>query len=172
MPIVFSRNTGKVIAIPDKVAEGSFSLGNVTSDKITYTGHKSIITRIGLSASGNYQFLHTIGNDVYVYVFGDRMGQIQIHGISFQGDCTSGGGGIRGTQPSAGIGTSGGNHGFELLYAWYEENRLAARLSPVDITIGTNTTFSGFVTALTGTVQDPLHRTIEFTLTIATLPGA
>jgi len=173
MPIVFSRNTGKVIAIPDKVAEGSFSLGNVTSDKITYTGHKSIITRIGLSAAGNYQFLHTIGNDVYVYVFGDRMGQIQIHGISFQGDCmTGGGGGIRGLVPTQTTPTGAGRHGFELLYDWYENNRLAAKLSPVTVTIGRSTIFKGFLTSLTGSVQDPIHRTIEYSLTIATIPGA
>ncbi len=175
MPVIYSRNTGKVVAINDKVAEGSFSLGNVdgTGGKIQYTAHKSIITRIGLSAAGNYQFLHTIGNDVYVYVFGDRMGSIQIHGISFQGDCmASPGGGIPGLVPTQTIPTSANKHGFELLFEWYEMNRLAARLSPVTVTIGTSTIFKGFVTSLTGNVQDPMHRTIEYTLTIATIPGA
>lgn len=170
MPVIFQQNTGKVVAISDKVAEGSFSLGNVTSNKITYAEHKSIITRIGIAAAGNYQFLHTIGNDVYVYVFGDRMGQIQLHGISFQGDCTGGGGGFAGTTPTATFPAASGKHGFEMLYDWYKANRVAVRLSPVTVTIGIGTTFQGFVTALSGDIQDPLHRTIQFTMHIATLP--
>lgn len=160
MPVIFSQNTGRVSAIPDAVAAGSLSLGNVngTGGVISYAAHKTIITRIGLSAAGNFQFLHTIGNDVYVYVFGDRMGQIVIHGLSFAQACP-------GEKQSA---TS---HGFELLYQWYVANRIAARKAPVNATIGINTAFQGFVTALNGDVQDSLHRTIQFQLTIATLPN-
>ena len=170
MAIVFQANTGKVVALPDKVAQGSFSLVEAEPN-ITYSGEKSIITRVGISCAGNYQFLHTIGNDVYIYVFGDRMGEVTLHGISFQGDCKGGGGGIRGVNPSPTLGSpASGKHGFEFLYEWYKKNRIAARMSPVKVTIGTGTTFTGFVTSLTGDVQDTLRRTIQFTITIALLP--
>lgn len=168
MPVLFESNTGKVAAISDKVASGSFSLG-MTEPKISYTSQKSIITRVGLSAAGNYQFLHTIGNDVYVYVFGDRMGQVQFHGISFQGDCF-GGGGSQGTTPTATLPSQAGKHGFELLYDWYKANRIASRLSPIGVTIGTGTTFQGFVTSLQGDIQDSIYRTIQFQMSIAVLP--
>ena len=171
MAVVFQSNTGKVVALPDKVAQGSFSL--VEADpNITYSGEKSIITRVGISCAGNYQFLHTIGNDVYIYVFGDRMGEVTLHGISFQGDCQGGGGGgIAGVNPTTTLGNPAtGKHGFELLYDWYKKNRIAARQTPIDVTIGTGTTFRGFVTSLTGDVQDTLRRTIQFTITIALLP--
>lgn len=160
MPVLFSQNTGRVSAIPDAVAAGSLSLGNVqgAGGQISYGAHKTIITRIGLSAAGNFQFLHTIGNDVYVYVFGDRMGQITIHGLSFAQACP-------GEKQAA------TNHGFELLYQWYVANRIAARKAPVVATIGIGTAFQGFVTALNGDVQDSLHRTIQFQMTIATLPN-
>jgi len=158
MPVVFARNTGRVVSVEDKVAAGALQLGNVigAGGRITYQAHNTIITRLGLSAAGNYQFLHTIGNDVYVYVFGDRMGQVRLHGLSFADKCPA----------------SVEDHGFELLFRWYEQNRIAARKAPVRVNIGRGTNFDGFVTALTGNVQDALHRTIQFEMTISLLPAA
>jgi hypothetical protein len=109
-----------------------------------------------VSAAGNYQFLHTIGNDVYIYVFGDRMGQVTFHGISFAQACGSG----------------EGSTGFELLEKWYNENRIAARKKPVKVTIGAGLVFNGFVVGLTGDVQDSVHRTVQYSLTISLLPPA
>lgn len=158
MPVVFANNTGRVFAVEDKVASGAIQLGNVIGEggHISYQSHNTIITRLGVSASGNYQFLHTIGNDVYVYVFGDRMGQVVLHGLSFSDQCP----GNRGAE----------DHGFELLFRWYARNRIAARKAPVRVVIGRSTIFDGFVTALTGDVQDSLHRTIQFQMTISLLP--
>lgn len=156
MPVLFEGNTGRVIAIEDKVAAGAIALARVegSGGAITYQVHNTIITRLGMSAAGNYQFLHTIGNDVYIYVFGDRMGQIVIHGLSFAQQCPGG----------------GGPHGFERLLKWYSENRIAVYKQPVTVTTGTGTSVKGFVTALSGDVQDPIHRTVQFQLTISVLP--
>jgi hypothetical protein len=168
MPVLFSQNTGRVSAISDRVATGSFSLGNVYNGTgiLSYSYHRTIITRIGLSAAGNYQFLHTIGNDVYMYVFGDRMGQITLHGLSFAAGCPA-------SSSAASLpNVPWANHGFELLYSWYKVNRVAARRAPVIATIGLGTAFEGFVTSLTGDVQDPVHRTVQFQMTIATLPDS
>lgn len=185
MPVIFAKNTGRVVAIEDKVAAGAFQLGNVVGNVrvpgnpnpelggISYTRHNTIITRIGIAAAGNYQFLHTIGNDVYVYVFGDRMGQVQLHGLSFMRseDVCSGLANSAIGSPTPHIaGAGGGKHGFELLFEWYTDNRIAARKDPVRVTIGTNTNFKGFVTAASGNVQDVLHRTIQFQMTISLLP--
>lgn len=155
MPVIFSGNTGRVSAITDAVAAGALALVAVNGDTtISTRRHRTIITRVGLSAAGNFQFLHTIGNDVYTYVFGDRMGQIDVHGLSFSTAC----------------GGSETKHGFELLYQWYKQNRIAVNKEPVIVTIGRETSFQGFVTALTGDVQDTMHRTIQFQMSIATLP--
>jgi len=159
MPVLFQGNTGRVAVIPDAVAYGAISLASVSGASggpLSYGLHKSIITRIGLSAAGNYQFLHTIGNDVYVYVFGDRMGQVVLHGLSFATDCFSG----------------NGVHGFNMMFEWYQGNRIAAQSTPVIVTIGGGKAFQGFITALTGDVQDPVYRTIQFQLTISLLPAA
>ena len=152
MLVIFGGNTGNVVAIRDNVSEGSISLGNVSGG--TQGGQEafglgaapfnSIITRIGVSAAGNYQFLHTIGNDVYVYVFGDRMGDITLHGLSFAQPCPT---------PSVGRPTTaalppapGGVHGFERLFDWYSANRIAATPLPARVRIGAKTTFKGFIT--------------------------
>lgn len=153
MPVVFSQNTGKVVQIEDKVAAGCLSLATVESG-FSYQQHKTIITRVGISSAGNFQFLHTIGNDVYIYVFGDRMGSITLNGLSFESDACS----------------KSSEHGFESLYRWYKENRVAVRSTPMSVTIGRDTTFQGFITGLTGDVQDVQHRTITFQITLATLP--
>jgi len=176
MPILFTGNTGRVTALEDSVAAGSFSMANVSGVGIpfSYRNHRTIITKIGLSAQGNFQFLHTLGNDVYLYVFGDRMGEIVLHGISFQsGDTCLGTSSSGGLQPSTQIPTTeSSEHGFELLYRWYKTNRVAANPNPVKTTIGTSNTFEGFVTSLVGNVDDPAKRTVSYQMTIALLPEA
>lgn len=172
MPVIFANNTGKVISIEDKVSAGTIQLGNVVgigstsgNTRISYDTHNTIITRIGVAAAGNFQFLHTIGNDVYIYVFGDRMGQVQLHGLSFANQC--------GGEPTAQGGIdSAEDHGFERLFRWYTDNRIAAQKAPVRVTIGRRTNFNGFVTALSGDVQDALYRTIQFQMTISLLPDS
>jgi len=170
MPVIFggdgtatggTGNTGRVFAVPDRVAQGSISLGNLTNpagvDLITYQNQNTIITRIGVSAAGNFQFLHTIGNDVYVYVFGDRMGEITLHGLSFAESCQ---------------GPSGAGHGFELLFDFYQQSRIAVNPNVVTVRIGRSTIFKGFMTGITGDVSDSMTRTIQFQMTISLLPDA
>ena len=180
MPIIFTGNTGRVTALVDNVASGSFSLATVKGTanaagqqpaNLTYQTHRSIITKVGMSSRGNYQFFHTIGDDVYVYVFGDRMGEIAIHGISFQSNtCLT-----EGTTGSTSKINPGNNnqskHGFELLYNWYLKNRISANAEPILITLGATTPFYGFVTSLTNDLADPLSRTVSYRLTVAVLPS-
>lgn len=46
-----------------------------------------IIAGIGGRTQGNYQFLSTLRNFTYVYVFGEKMGDFQISGLSLAGLC-------------------------------------------------------------------------------------
>lgn len=177
MPVIFGGNTGNVVAIRDNVSEGSISLGNVsggTQGGIEAFGlgaapFNSIITRIGVSAAGNYQFLHTIGNDVYVYVFGDRMGEITLHGLSFAQPCPATKKNISSADQIPAV-SSDSQHGFEKLFEWYSLNRIAATPNPAQVRIGAKTTFKGFITGCTGDVADSKTRTIQFQITISLLP--
>jgi hypothetical protein len=172
MAIIFRGNTGTVAVINDKAAEGAISLGNAVGGdgRALQQGgmapFNSIITRIGVSAAGNYQFLHTIGDDVYTYIFGDRMGDITLHGLSFSPGCPQSLGGQPNLRP----------HGFESLFDWYSANRIAAQETPATVTIGSGvgggspTTFKGFIIGCTGDVADSKTRTIQFQITISLLP--
>jgi hypothetical protein len=185
MPVVFSGNAGRVSFVNDESAQGTISLGEIVGNPsagttssthplsagatLSFTNHKTIITRIGISTSGNFQFLHTMGNDVFVYVFGDRMGDITLHGLCFADDCSS-------PTPPHGVTNLGGTaqpgqkHGFELLYDWYLNSRMSVNASPVTVTIGQGTVFKGFITGLTGDVKDAMTRTIQYQITVSMLP--
>jgi len=156
MPSFFTGPVGRVAACTDEHAEGTATFIK-TDPALTWSSQKSIITRITVSQQGNYQFLHTIGNDVYVYVFGDRMGSVTISGLSMTVDCTGG------TRANPGF------HGFELIMKWYQENRVAMRREPVQVNIG-QTFFLGFVVGLTGDVVDPATRIMQYGLQLVTLP--
>ena len=163
MPVIFEGNTGRVSLVDDKVAQGAISLGKIEGQPsatttpsgatLSFIDHKTIITRIGISTSGNFQFLHTMGNDVFVYVFGDRMGDITLHGLCFADDCNA-----------------GQKHGFEWLDDWYLKSRMAQNRDPVTVTIGQGTVFKGFITGLTGDVKDAMTRTIQYQITVSMLP--
>lgn len=155
MAILFEANAGRVIAVPDKSAAGLIQLTNVIGNEpISYIRHGSIITKMGVSAAGNFQFLHTLGNDIYVYTFGDRMGQIVLHGISFTDVCPA---------------NNMGFHGIEYLLRWYAQNRIAARKFPVQVAIGANTVFNGFLTGINADGSDAESRVVSFQLTLAVI---
>ncbi len=159
MPIIFQGSGGLVHSIDDKSAAGTLQLAtlNTGGDEFTYEQYNTIITGLGIATAGNYQFLHTIGNDIYVYVFGDRIGEVIVHGLSFPKSCT---------------GNGNNQHGFELLLQWYNENKLSANKSPIRVTIGSSTSFDGFAVSLAGNVKDAATRVIQFQLTLSLLPDA
>ncbi len=73
-----------------------------------------------------------------MYVFGDRISQINIGGIAFAGDCEAG-------APS----------GLELLWDYYQTNKISAKGTPVTVAVGTKMSFQGFLTSFTANVADP-----------------
>jgi len=146
---------GRTIQLEDTSAAGTIRIVSVKGDEeIAFKKQKTIITRVTVSQQGNYQFLHTLGNDVYIYVFGDRIGEIAVSGLSFPMDCDK----------------IGGKIGGELIFDWYKKNRVAARPNPVTITIGTKTIIDGFVTAFTLDVVDPKTGIMQWNMQMVVLP--
>jgi hypothetical protein len=119
-----------------------------------FSSFKSIITRVTVASQGNFQFLHTLGGNIFVYVFGDRIGQISISGLSFDTTC----------------GQPGGKIGIEHVIQYYNDNRIAGRKTPVKITIGVSTTLQGYIIGFQGDVVDPKSRIYQFTLQLAMPP--
>jgi hypothetical protein len=133
---------------------------------ITIQEEKSIITNVMISQQTNHQFLHTLGNDIFIYVFGDRMGQLQIQGLSFAERCEQIGPGglVSAANPSAVR-----QHGVESILSWYKSNKLSERPEPIKISIG-NTVFTGFLQGMTTRVQDPRNWVVEYIMSIAIVP--
>lgn len=154
MPMFYAGAIGRTVACVDESAAASLRFLQ-TDPVLSWRTHKSIITRLTVSQSGNYQFLHTIGNDVYIYVFGDRMGSVTISGLSMTQDCNN---------------KSDTQHGFEHVLTYYKQNRVAKRREPVLVHLGERTVFTGFVVGITGDVVDPATRLMQYGLQMVMLP--
>lgn len=140
---IFSNQPGVAVLVPD----AGFPFGIELEGWKGAATFKAIITSFGLSAMGNFQFLHTLRNFVYVYVFGDRMSEITVQGLAMADSCNN--------EPSSSLGRIRGS-GIELLWDYYQENKLSAKGTPVSIAIGTKMSFYGFLTGFNFNANDPL----------------
>ena len=146
----FSTMPGYVARTDDPESGGT--VGIVTVPGLGST--KVCITRVNISENTNFQFLHTLGNFIYIYVFGDRIGQIGISGLAFHQECPNGAGQI----------------GLEEVMAFYKQNKLSKNPSPIKITIGTGTSFEAFLTNAHYDVVDPKAKICQFDLVFALVP--
>jgi hypothetical protein len=60
-----------------------FSLGGWGGYPVTHC----VLTGVSGSTMGNFQFLLTLRNFTYVYVFGEKMGDFTVQGLALAGDC-------------------------------------------------------------------------------------
>lgn len=153
--IVFQSSKGRVIKLADAAAAGRIQLLGKVDPGISYDAQAAIITRLTVSQQVNLQFLHTIGNSIYIYTFGDRIGQMGLSGLAFTDIC--------------GDGEAAASPGLELMYKWFKDNRASARQKPARITVG-KTPLEGFVTGFNADVVDPASMLVQWGITMATLP--
>ena len=96
------------------------------------------------SSTGNYQFLHTINDAVYVYVFGDRVGSLVVGGIAFGVPC-------------------GGGNGITEVILRYNQHRIAATGNPVIVGFA-DLAFPCFLTGFNVDTADPETHTAQWAL--------
>lgn len=85
MPSIFSPAVGAVTKVSGGSSESIFTIsfgGGSGSLRAPVTG-------FALEQNGNFQFLHTVNDFIYVYSFGDRVGELVISGIGFAKTCSS-----------------------------------------------------------------------------------
>lgn len=114
MASIFTHAAGKV----SRVSTGRPAV----PFRVDFGGGKNrafIVTQAAISMQGNYQFLHTLNDMIYVYVFGDRISELQISGLAFAETCW-------------GRGVSG----MEEVLDFYRDNRIAERETPCKIRFG------------------------------------
>jgi hypothetical protein len=118
-----------------------------------FYGFKSIITEFRVQAQGGVQFLHTLRDFIYIYVFGERIGQASVSGLSFWDTCDG-----------------GGVHGLEWVNYYYLQNRVSQRATPVTIILGSGTPFYGFLTGLTLDLNNPENLIGQYALNFNVIP--
>lgn len=150
MPILFQSSRGRVVKLEDPGAACQAQLFGV-QPTIDFTWQVSILTRITMSQGVNVQFLHTLGAMVYIYVFGDRVGAIELSGLAFACPCDE------------------YRLGAEEMYTWYRQNRASRRREPAVLTVG-DSTIEGFVTGFTEDVIDPASSLVQWGVSMVTLP--
>jgi hypothetical protein len=155
MAVMFQGPPGRVIRLDDPATQGKAYVCGVDPD-ITFDAQLSIITGMTLSQQTNVQFLHTIGSLVFVYVFGDRIGQLSLTGLSFAARC-----GVDGD--------AGPDHGASKMLDWYRANRVSRRQNPVKVTIGKEV-IEGFVTSFQENVVEPSTLLVSWGVNITTMP--
>jgi hypothetical protein len=111
----------------------------------------SIITSPEVLQRVNVQFQTSLKESVYVYVFGDQMGNVVISGIAFAGLC------------------EGEESGIEDIFKYYRDYRASQRKETVTVTFGKQS-ISGFLTESRMSSRDPDNLTLNYTFTINTLP--
>ena len=150
---------GTVNKLPDSTRFATFAL--IKPDpSISFEMHKAIITSWVFNENVNVQFTHTMGNDIYLNVFGNRMGTLSINGLSFN---------AVGKQKNC---DPGQNHGIVDIIKWYRDNRISNPNGPgrVKVVLGGGEPVEGYLIGASYRANDPVNYTVEYSLQLAAIP--
>lgn len=155
MPDIFASSPGNVMeykpegpAMPFSVRVPGFN---------GFQTHKGIITSVGIQQGGNFQFLHTLRNFVYVYVFGERIAELVLGGALFLNPCP----------------VDEALSGFEKVYEFYELNRISKNPNPLQISIGVGAamvSLKSFLVGINLQAADPASMIGSFSMKLNYLP--
>jgi len=120
---------------------------------VGFPGFKSIVTGFQLQSRSGVQFMHTLRDFIYIYVFGERIGTVVISGLSFHQQCPGG-------DPC---------HGLESVIDYYKTNSTSERDTPVTIVFGCSVVIDGFLTEIQATLNEPSQRVANFSLSFQSI---
>ena len=165
---VFSKGTKGSVAIfqdPTIPASVTFRMDGWQG----FNGFKSIVTRVAVSSSCNFQVLHTLGGDAFIYVFGDRVGQIIVSGLAFEMICDAAA--PKDGEPAAAAAPPD-KTGIELVRDYYKQNRLVTKKTPINMTIGSGLTLKMYLGGLNLDVEDAANKIWRFSMVLVEVPEA
>ena len=155
MAIFFSTAPGKVIRIDSQGLLLPFQIAMTNWGG--FGTQQAIITQGGVQLDGAFQFLHTLNDFIYVYTFGDRIGELMVSGVTFLDNC-------------AGQAVSG----FESVLGYYYANRIANLGGPVKVSFGSTAlgVFQGFLTGMKVDIVDSESLLGQFAYRLNVFPVA
>lgn len=119
---------------------------------------RAILTQAGVVQNGNFQFLHTLNDQIFVYVFGDRISELHVSGMSF------------GTYVGAGEGCAPSQSGTQDVFPFYRQRRVARRAQPLLVRIGRGGVFRAFLTGMSFEITDPELQIGQFSYRFHSFP--
>lgn len=128
---------------------------------------RAILTQAAVVQNGNFQFLHTINDQIFVYVFGDRISEVQISGISFG---TYSGDGATLSDSDSAENCEPNEPGTKDVFPFYRNKRIAAKAEPLLIRIGKKGVFRAFLTGMNFEVTDPESMLGQFSFRFHSFP--
>lgn len=161
MPNLFSSN-GRVavIQLDDNSLPMGLVVGSTNTDSFKANlSTKGVITSCGVDGQSSFQVMHTLRKAIYMYTFGERVGEIMISGLLFNADCND-------TFETLMTGGSGINKFFN----WYEANRISTTGLPILITIVPGIVLSGFLVKMKFQTEDPSINLTSFAMTFLYAP--
>lgn len=112
----------------------------------------AIVTQVGLSQQGNFQFVHTVNDRIFVYVFGDRISELRVSGVAFAAPCAT-----------------PGENGLDAILRGYERHKLSAAGRPVIVALG-SFRFQSFLTGCQTEIVDPDLQLTQFSYRFHSFP--
>lgn len=146
MAIVFGpqNERGVVVAVNAGAAlPSSISISGLRTSNL-------IVTQVGLSQTANVQFSPTLRNNIFVYAFGERMGNFMLSGIAFHHGCMSPAG-------ASFVGVTD-------VLDYYIQYGVGSGHEPVTVTLGAGFSIDGFVVGTGFQTMEPDLDLISFNL--------
>lgn len=171
MADIFSAQPGRVVAVtgnglPLQIIVGNPPIGNLPDSSFrddsrsrdSFTNFRAIIQNLGIGGQAGVQFMHTLRDYIYVYVFGERVGEISVGGLAFHSGCEDA------YNP---LNTASG---FERVLQYYQTFRATSYPLPLTVVIGTTLVFDAFLTRMSANIVNPETSLAQFAMQLDYIP--
>jgi len=129
-------------------------LGSSIGGAQVFQSSRVIITGAQYAQAGNIQFQQSLRDTIYMYTFGERMGQLELSGLAFSSSCADSGN----TQS-----------GVDDILGYYQSFRASKAGDSITVIVG-RTPIVGYLVSCSVRVANPANMLYAFSFSIAALP--
>jgi hypothetical protein len=145
------ENRGRVVVLEQENAAGGSVL--TVDGWRGFGSFKAIFTRVHVAEQTNHQFLHTLGDRIYLYVFGDRIGSLGLSGLAFEDNCSN--------NPKIGIAH---------VLSYYRRYKLTKVAEPLRVTIDPTTVLQCYLHSFQAATINAAEQMYQFHMNLSLLP--
>ncbi len=153
--MIFRSRPGFVKALRMDDVEGPAIVQIVSPRMKTLPSAPVIISRMGFAQRSNIQLSNTLKRSVYIYSFGDFLGDLRIEGIAFHGMCGD-------TSEDRIL-------GIEYVLAYYNQAKASRTATPVKVVVAGSSQIVGVIVGMTTQTVDADGMAHTFTIDVKSL---